>query len=77
MELNIWTSSTVTNVSKDKDKKWIVTVQRADGTERVFHVDHVVFALGLGAGKPNMPQYPGRVSVYPTPKLRCISYIII
>ncbi|KAI0697467.1 FAD/NAD(P)-binding domain-containing protein [Cytidiella melzeri] len=61
MELNIWTSSTVTNASKSADNnKWNVTVKRGDGTERIFHVDHVVFALGLGAGKPNMPVYPGR-----------------
>ena len=64
MELNIWTSSTVTSATKNAStSKWDVTVKRGDGTERVFHVDHVVFALGLGAGKPNLPSYPGRVSI--------------
>lgn len=64
MELNIWTSSTVTSATKNTSTgKWDVTVKRGDGTERVFHVDHVVFALGLGAGKPNLPSYPGRVSI--------------
>ncbi|KAI0089793.1 FAD/NAD(P)-binding domain-containing protein [Irpex rosettiformis] len=61
MELNVWTSSTVTSATKNPDTgKWDVTVKRVDGTERIFHVDHVVFALGLGAGKPNLPEYPGR-----------------
>ncbi|KAI0344326.1 FAD/NAD(P)-binding domain-containing protein [Trametopsis cervina] len=61
MELNIWNSSTVTKASKSADTgKWDVTVRRADGSERVFHVDHLIFALGLGAGKPYMPDVPGR-----------------
>lgn len=62
MELNVWTSSTATQATRNpKTGKWDVTVKRDDGTERVFHVDHVVYALGLGAGKPNIPQIPGRV----------------
>ncbi|KAI0344328.1 FAD/NAD(P)-binding domain-containing protein [Trametopsis cervina] len=61
MELNVWTSTTVTKASKSAETgKWDVTVKRADGTERIFHVDHVVFALGLGSGRPNMPTIAGR-----------------
>lgn len=62
MELNVWTSSIATKAIREADTgKWIVTVKREDGTERLFRVDHVVFALGLGAGKPNIPQIPGQV----------------
>lgn len=30
-----------------------------DGSERIFHPNHVVFAIGVGGGLPNMPVYPG------------------
>lgn len=40
-------------------KKWSVTIKRKDGSERVFHPNHVVFAVGIGGGLPNMPVYPG------------------
>ena len=62
MEIDVWTSSVATHASQNPDTgKWDVTVKREDGTERLFHVDHVVFALGLGAGKPHVPEIPGRV----------------
>lgn len=65
MELNVWTSSIATKASQDPEtKKWTVTVKREDGSERQFHVDHVVFALGLGAGKPNVPKFPGQVRLF-------------
>ncbi len=48
MELNIWTSSVVLGAVPEKDNKWAVTVKRADGTERVFHVNHVISATGFG-----------------------------
>lgn len=61
MELDIWLSSTVSSAKQNPSTgKWDVTVKRGDGTERLFHVDHVVIALGLGAGKPNVPEIPGR-----------------
>ncbi|EMD41360.1 hypothetical protein CERSUDRAFT_79019 [Gelatoporia subvermispora B] len=60
MELNVWTSSTVTHAEQDENLKWHVTVKRADGSERKFVVDHVVFALGLGAGQPKVPKIPGQ-----------------
>ena len=36
-----------------------MTVKRSDGRERVFHPNHVVFAVGFGGGLPNMPTFPG------------------
>ncbi|PSS35577.1 hypothetical protein PHLCEN_2v1454 [Hermanssonia centrifuga] len=61
LELNVWTSSTVTNATHNEETgKWAVTVKREDGSERVFQVDHVVFALGLGGGAPKVPDIPGK-----------------
>ncbi|KZT00877.1 FAD/NAD(P)-binding domain-containing protein [Laetiporus sulphureus 93-53] len=60
MELNVWTSSEVSNVRKDDDGKWSVTVRKGDGTERTFHVDHVIMAVGFGGGVPKVPDIPGR-----------------
>ena len=65
MELNVWTSSTVTLAEKDASGAWIVNVTRVhpDGTEtkRVLRPGHVVFALGLGAGAWNVPKSPKQV----------------
>ncbi|KAI0917747.1 hypothetical protein AcV7_007077 [Taiwanofungus camphoratus] len=60
MELNVWTSTTATHAEKDENDKWTVTVQRSDGTERTFHVDHVIMALGFGGGVPRIPDFPGK-----------------
>ncbi|KAG6326957.1 hypothetical protein ID866_12132, partial [Astraeus odoratus] len=61
LELNVWTSTKVASVEPgEKDKKWDVKVVRDDGRERVFSVNHVVFALGFGNGKLKMPDIPGR-----------------
>ncbi|EIW83191.1 FAD/NAD(P)-binding domain-containing protein [Coniophora puteana RWD-64-598 SS2] len=59
MELNVWTSATVESVRKGSKKRYTVSVRRVDGRERSFEVDHVVFALGIGAGLGNHPTYPG------------------
>lgn len=61
MELNVWTSAKVINAKQEDDGKWAVTVDRGD-TSRVVYVDHVIFAIGVGGGTPNMPKYPGMVS---------------
>ena len=65
MELNVWTSSTVTSAEKDASGAWAVNVVRIlpDGTEtkRVLRPTHVVFALGLGAGSWNVPKSPKQV----------------
>ncbi|KAG6834009.1 hypothetical protein H0H93_012598, partial [Arthromyces matolae] len=57
MELNVWTSSTVTSVEPDGDS-WNVRIAR-DGSERTFTVKHVVFATGLGSNDGIYPTYPG------------------
>ena len=64
MELNVWTSSTATKAVRDESTgKWSVTVKRGDSAERIFNVDHVIFALGLGGGAPKIPNIPGQVSI--------------
>lgn len=76
LELNIWTSSTVTSIFQDPTSKiWTVTILRgssnnpdsdskdeAQPEERTFKVKHLVFALGWGGGTPSMPKYPGMVT---------------
>ncbi|KAL0574959.1 hypothetical protein V5O48_007004 [Marasmius crinis-equi] len=61
MELNVWTSTTVTKASlNEQTKEWKVTVQFADGKEREFRrIKHFIFCTGVAAGIPNMPSYPG------------------
>ncbi|KAF8886087.1 hypothetical protein CPB84DRAFT_1950483 [Gymnopilus junonius] len=60
LELNVWTSSTVTSATQDpKTKVWSVTVTRSDGSQHVFEVKHVILAVGLLGGLLNMPKIPG------------------
>ncbi|KAH7914109.1 hypothetical protein BJ138DRAFT_1144421 [Hygrophoropsis aurantiaca] len=59
LELNVWTSATVTSVVPGSTKRWRAVIKRYDGSERVFEADHVIFALGLGGSVPNMPKFPG------------------
>ncbi|KAH9949722.1 hypothetical protein B0H21DRAFT_777134 [Amylocystis lapponica] len=59
LELNVWLSSTVLNAAPTPSGKWDVLVRRADGSERVFHVNHVVFAVGVGDAVPHVPVIPG------------------
>ncbi|KAI6098808.1 FAD/NAD(P)-binding domain-containing protein [Pisolithus croceorrhizus] len=59
LELNVWTSTEVVSVNPGtQGKKWSVKVIRSDGRERIFQVNHVVFALGFGSGLPNIPNIP-------------------
>ncbi|KIK43949.1 hypothetical protein CY34DRAFT_803284 [Suillus luteus UH-Slu-Lm8-n1] len=61
MELDVWTSATVMSVVPGtKGKKWTVTVQRADKKERIFEVNHVVFALGFGGSMDRIPDISGQ-----------------
>ncbi|OBZ71748.1 putative indole-3-pyruvate monooxygenase YUCCA9 [Grifola frondosa] len=61
LELNIWTSSNITQARWNKvDEHWQVSVTREDGSQRSLRVKHIVFANGLGGGVPNMPNIPGR-----------------
>lgn len=65
MEVDYWTEAKVINARRETSGKhagkWEVTVQRAD-KNRVLYVDHVIFAIGVGGGTPNMPKIPGMVS---------------
>jgi hypothetical protein len=64
LELDVWTSSTVTRASQDPGtKKWTVVIERANSGPRTFVVNHLVFAVGIGGGTHNMPQLPGAVCV--------------
>lgn len=63
LELNVWTSSTVTKAIPDSSsKRWNVTVRR-NGAERIFNVKHTIFATGFGGTIPNTPKIPGAVSL--------------
>ncbi|TCD67475.1 hypothetical protein EIP91_012336 [Steccherinum ochraceum] len=60
MDLNVWTSSTVSHAKRDDGSgKWTVTVSKQDGSQRVLVVDHLVFATGW-VGEPNIPVISGR-----------------
>ncbi|KAI0294206.1 hypothetical protein BC826DRAFT_1012963 [Russula brevipes] len=62
LELDVWTSSTVTRASQDPEtKKWTVEIERANAEPRSFVVNHLVFAVGFGGGTHNVPQIPGMV----------------
>ncbi|KAH8092246.1 hypothetical protein BXZ70DRAFT_466132 [Cristinia sonorae] len=61
MELNVWTSTLVTNASRDdKSGKWSVTMRNLkSGEEKMLVTDHIVFALGF-VGEPKIPDILGR-----------------
>ncbi len=59
MELNCWTSTEFVNGSYDADNsRWNATLRRADGTERVMHPRHIIFANGT-SGIAHRPDLPG------------------
>ncbi|KAF8067690.1 hypothetical protein FPV67DRAFT_1561985 [Lyophyllum atratum] len=60
LELNVWTSSTVQNAIQGRDGKWSVSVRRHDSTIRVFVVNHLVIAAGVGDGHPKVPDIPNK-----------------
>ncbi|KAE9404770.1 FAD/NAD(P)-binding domain-containing protein [Gymnopus androsaceus JB14] len=60
LELNVWTSSLVSNAHQDpKTNIWSVSVTREGGSTRTLRVKHLVFAIGFGDCLPTMPEYPG------------------
>jgi cation diffusion facilitator CzcD-associated flavoprotein CzcO len=60
MELNVWTSTTVSSAVYSDDKKnWTVDVKRGDGSIRTLQPNHVVFATGH-AGEAKIPTFPGQ-----------------
>ncbi|MGV6874302.1 flavin-containing monooxygenase [Pseudochelatococcus sp. B33] len=59
MECNIWTGTEFVSGARDETAgRWNAVIRRADGTERVLHTRHLVFANGV-AGKPWTPKLPG------------------
>jgi Pyridine nucleotide-disulphide oxidoreductase len=59
MELNFWTGTELTAGSYDETRKrWTVTLKRSDGTTRVMHPRHLIFATGV-SGIPATPKLPG------------------
>jgi Pyridine nucleotide-disulphide oxidoreductase len=59
MELNFWTGTELSaGAYDDARKQWNVTLQRADGTTRVMHPRHLVFATGVSS-IPVVPDLPG------------------
>lgn len=64
MELNVWTSTLVTHARRnDATNKWEVSIRNLKtGVERVLKPAHIVFALGWGGGRGNIPRIPGQVN---------------
>ncbi|GJE89306.1 Flavin-containing monooxygenase [Phanerochaete sordida] len=56
LELNLWLSSeALSTVRNETTGKWDVLVRRADGSERMMHVEHVVLAQGFTFKKTVFP----------------------
>ncbi len=59
MELNFWTGTGLESGSYDDAKKqWTVTLRHADGTQRIMHPRHLIFATGVSS-IPTVPDLPG------------------
>jgi putative flavoprotein involved in K+ transport len=59
LELNFWTSTELVSGSYDAAKKeWNVTLRLKDGSERVMHPRHLIFATGVSS-IPYFPKLPG------------------
>jgi putative flavoprotein involved in K+ transport len=59
LEVNVWTGSNFVEGRYDEVRgAWSARVRRADGSERVLHPRHLVFANGI-VGEPKMPDVPG------------------
>ncbi|MQA82538.1 MAG: SidA/IucD/PvdA family monooxygenase [Streptosporangiales bacterium] len=60
MELNVWTGTEFISADYDADaRRWTARLTRADGTERVLRIPHLVLATGSVSGVPNLPALPG------------------
>ena len=59
LELNFWTGTEFTGGSYDDARRqWNVTLRRSDGSERVMHPRHLIFATGVSS-IPSTPDLPG------------------
>ncbi|KAG2364044.1 hypothetical protein BDR07DRAFT_1280627 [Suillus spraguei] len=62
LELDVWTSSTITKTSwNDSTKTWTVEVNHGGKCNRILTVKHLVVATGSG-GRPRVPDIPGKES---------------
>ncbi|KAG9309314.1 hypothetical protein JVU11DRAFT_10802 [Chiua virens] len=60
LELNVWTSSTITKTEWDDNlKTWTVEINRGGQETRTLKVKHLVFATGFG-GRARVPDIPGK-----------------
>lgn len=65
MELDVWTSSTITSLTQDqRTNKWHASISQHEGVKRDFVFNHVIFCTGLSGVTPNIPVYPGLVCQY-------------
>jgi putative flavoprotein involved in K+ transport len=59
MELNVWTSTSLTSAVYDTgDQRWTISLDDADGSSRQLRPAHVVMATG-NSGAPKIPDIPG------------------
>ena len=59
LELNFWTGTALVAGSYDEARRqWNVTLKRSDGSERVMHPRHLIFATGVSS-IPSTPDLPG------------------
>ncbi len=59
LELNFWTGTELVSGSFDEQRKqWTITLRRADGSGRVMHPRHLIFATGVSS-IPFTPDLPG------------------
>jgi putative flavoprotein involved in K+ transport len=59
VELNVWTGTELAGGAYDEaERRWRVTLRRADGTERAMRPRHLVFATGVSS-IPRTPELPG------------------
>lgn len=59
LELNFWTGTALESGSYDEaQKRWNVVLKRSDGSTRVMHPRHLIFATGVSS-IPYFPKLPG------------------
>ncbi|KAF9222598.1 FAD/NAD(P)-binding domain-containing protein [Gyrodon lividus] len=60
LELNVWTSSTITKTTwNEESKTWSIEVNKGTSEKRILTAQHLVFATGYG-GHPVSPDIPSR-----------------
>ncbi|KIJ18956.1 hypothetical protein PAXINDRAFT_166873 [Paxillus involutus ATCC 200175] len=60
LELNVWTSSTITKTTwNEESKTWTIEVNKGTSEKRILTARHLIFATGFG-GHPVSPNIPGK-----------------